>query len=287
MAINIDLYNVLKLDPRATQDEIRRAYHNLALKYHPDKQGGIEDSTKFTEIKNAYDILSDPVQRSIYDNNKSTVEPITGWKDFMGDVMSSMYTLFQMYIVPKTINIEVECTLDEVYNRKVKKIEVRVRRWSQATDSHFGEDIQIVYVPLNNYKKEYIYTGQGDDSIIKSKPRSDIIITLTIKSPSGVYIEETLGNFDLYVNKDISLYDFYVSKIFRFQIYDSFILTFDNEKKYSYTLAKKGLPFIDTDTGEQSRGNVYVKLNVILPTDIEVTRDLCFFLYTYFSEPNQ
>jgi len=108
MAASNNLYNVLELDPRATQDEIRRAYHNLALKYHPDKQGGIEDSTKFTEIKNAYDILSDPVQRSIYDNNKSTVEPITGWKDFMGDVMSSMYTLFQMY-----------CPQDDQYRGRV------------------------------------------------------------------------------------------------------------------------------------------------------------------------
>ncbi len=59
-----DFYETLGISKSASQDEIKKAYRRLALKYHPDRGG---DHDKFTEINEAYQVLSDPQKRSRYD----------------------------------------------------------------------------------------------------------------------------------------------------------------------------------------------------------------------------
>lgn len=60
-----DYYNVLGVDKKATQDDIKKAFRKLAHKYHPDKGG--TDESKFKEITEAYSILSDEKKRREYD----------------------------------------------------------------------------------------------------------------------------------------------------------------------------------------------------------------------------
>ena len=63
-----DPYTVLQVSANADTDEIKRAYRNLALKLHPDKAGSTpEAEDAFLELKDAYDILSDPKKRRQYD----------------------------------------------------------------------------------------------------------------------------------------------------------------------------------------------------------------------------
>ena len=53
-------YEVLGVNVGATQDEIKKSFRNLALKYHPDKNGNSEESRqKFMKIVEAYAVLSD------------------------------------------------------------------------------------------------------------------------------------------------------------------------------------------------------------------------------------
>lgn len=63
-----DFYEVLGLSKTADEKEIKRAYKRLAMKYHPDRNQGDKGSeTKFKEIKEAYEILSDAQKRAAYD----------------------------------------------------------------------------------------------------------------------------------------------------------------------------------------------------------------------------
>ena len=68
MAQREDYYKTLGVKRAATQEEIRKAYRRLARKYHPDLNPGDKSSEeKFKQLSEAYDILSDPKKREVYD----------------------------------------------------------------------------------------------------------------------------------------------------------------------------------------------------------------------------
>ncbi|KAG2452923.1 hypothetical protein HYH02_002266 [Chlamydomonas schloesseri] len=61
-----DLYEVLGVSRGATDTQLRRAYRNLLTRAHPDKPGG--DAAAFRAVQRAYDVLSDPDKRRVYDS---------------------------------------------------------------------------------------------------------------------------------------------------------------------------------------------------------------------------
>lgn len=61
----MDYYQVLGVEKKASKDEIKKAFHKLAHKFHPDKNNG--DETKFKEVNEAYHVLSDDKKRAEYD----------------------------------------------------------------------------------------------------------------------------------------------------------------------------------------------------------------------------
>lgn len=63
-----DYYKLLGVDRNASEDEIKKAYKKMALKWHPDRNAGSEEaSKKFKEISEAFEVLSDKQKRTIYD----------------------------------------------------------------------------------------------------------------------------------------------------------------------------------------------------------------------------
>ncbi|KAK7395086.1 hypothetical protein VNO78_15628 [Psophocarpus tetragonolobus] len=66
-AKTIDPYKVLGVDKNASQREIQKAFHKLSLQYHPDKNKSKGAQEKFSQINNAYEILSDEEKRKNYD----------------------------------------------------------------------------------------------------------------------------------------------------------------------------------------------------------------------------
>ncbi len=66
--IHLDYYTTLAVTPQASDDEIKRAYRKLALKYHPDRnQGNAGAEEKIREINAAYEVLGDPETRQSYE----------------------------------------------------------------------------------------------------------------------------------------------------------------------------------------------------------------------------
>lgn len=68
MATEKDYYQVLGVSKNATPDELKRAYRKLAMQYHPDKNKTPEAEAKFKEINAAYEVLSDPQKKQMYDS---------------------------------------------------------------------------------------------------------------------------------------------------------------------------------------------------------------------------
>lgn len=63
-----DFYSVLSISRNSSPEEIKKAYRKLAMKYHPDKNPGDKKSEEsFKEISEAYEVLSDPKKKEMYD----------------------------------------------------------------------------------------------------------------------------------------------------------------------------------------------------------------------------
>ncbi|KAG6396536.1 hypothetical protein SASPL_142687 [Salvia splendens] len=67
--MGVDYYNILKVSRNATEEDLKKSYKRLAMKWHPDKNAvnTKEAEAKFKQISEAYDVLSDSQKRKIYD----------------------------------------------------------------------------------------------------------------------------------------------------------------------------------------------------------------------------
>ena len=93
-----DYYTVLGVHRNATPDEIKKAYRKLALQHHPDRNPGDEAAEeKFKEASDAYQVLSDPEKRQIYDRFGIEGLKGTGFQGFGGaaDIFSTFGDLFE------------------------------------------------------------------------------------------------------------------------------------------------------------------------------------------------
>ena len=94
-----DYYEVLGVSKNATEDEIKKAYRKLAIKYHPDRNPGDKEAEeKFKEAAEAYDVLHDPEKRQRYDQfGFEGLEGGSGFGGFGGSGGFSMDDIFSAF----------------------------------------------------------------------------------------------------------------------------------------------------------------------------------------------
>jgi DnaJ family protein A protein 2 len=127
------LYDELGLSPNATEKDIKKAYKQLALKFHPDKcpagKSKEEHETKFKNITHAYEILSDAAKRQKYDMFGESND--NDGHDFGGGF--DPFNMFAGFVPkqrppqkrkPQELIIQIEITLNELYSGVTKTIEI-------------------------------------------------------------------------------------------------------------------------------------------------------------------
>ena len=150
-----DFYEVLGVPKNASEDEIKKAYRKMAMKYHPDRnQGdaakGAEE--KFKEVKEAYEILCDGQKRAAYDQyGHAGVDPsmrggpgaegFGGFAEAFGDIFGDMFGGGagrgrggrQVYR-GNDLSYAMEVTLEEAANGK--DAQIRIPSWDECETCH-------------------------------------------------------------------------------------------------------------------------------------------------------
>jgi molecular chaperone DnaJ len=150
-----DYYEVLGVAKNASDDDIKKAYRKLAMKYHPDRNQGDaarEAEEKFKEVKEAYEMLSDSNKRAAYDQyGHAGVDPnrgmgggaegFGGFAEAFGDIFGDMFNQGgrrggggrQVYR-GNDLSYAMEITLEEAAHGK--DAQIRIPSWDSCDTCH-------------------------------------------------------------------------------------------------------------------------------------------------------
>jgi molecular chaperone DnaJ len=171
-------YEVLGVEKTATQDDIKKAYRKLAMKYHPDRNPDDKAAEeKFKEIQKAYETLSDPQKKSFYDSTGSTNTSHAGFHG--ADDLDSMMRDFmhrrgfgggfskpQKKDPAKRVfhsTDSVHMSMAEAYTGKKHTVKTKVRVVCESCHGHGGDTRDC---PMCNGEGFETYVRQGMSSTI-------------------------------------------------------------------------------------------------------------------------
>jgi molecular chaperone DnaJ len=149
-----DLYGILGVDKNANANTIKKAYRKQAMKYHPDKNAGDKEAeTKFKDIAEAYEILSDPDKKARYDQlgygaftqggQKQRGGFGFGFED-MEDVFNQMRQQQREEKTRRqyTKNYRLRLTMEEVYNGVTKTVRYKKYDKCDTCNGTGGEGVK-------------------------------------------------------------------------------------------------------------------------------------------------
>jgi len=189
-----DCYKILGVDKKATSEEIKKAYREKALKYHPDRHSGNKEyENKIKEINEAYGILSDKSKRQAYDNPSLFKHSL--WNNFghpTADGIGINFGGFTVNFENGTIN------LGGMYIKKDIKIGLNI----SLKDAYCGCKKSINYqrkIYHDNNKKIYT-TGKNESLTVEIPPKTKKHNMLKLEKMGNIDINGDEG--DLYIIVD-------------------------------------------------------------------------------------
>lgn len=156
-----DYYEVLEISKTAGAEEIKKAYHKLAMKYHPDRNAGdTEAEAKFKEINEAYEVLKDEQKRAAYDRyGHAAFEQGGGANPFdfnfggaggFADIFSEVFSDFMGGGQSRRnasasrdgddLRYDLEITLEEAYSGLERNITFNTTKGCETCHSHGTKD---------------------------------------------------------------------------------------------------------------------------------------------------
>lgn len=183
----MDYYSTLGIGKNASQEEIKKAYKTQSMAHHPDRTGG--DDSKFKEINEAYQTLSDTQKKQMYDQFGST-DPNQGFNfrsgDFAGgnpfgqggfdDMFSQMFGMGGGRRRPQNnpINVAIDITLEDVLNGKSLNIEIGM--------SNGRTKVVTVNIPPGVEEGQQIrFRGMGDN-VHTALPPGDLFVHIRVRN---------------------------------------------------------------------------------------------------------
>ncbi|KAJ8035621.1 DnaJ-like subfamily A member 1 [Holothuria leucospilota] len=137
-------YDVLGVSPNATEQELKKAYRKLAMKYHPDKNP--DEPEKFKEISQVYEVLSDKKKREVYDRGGEQAIK----EDASGGGFHNPMDIFDMFFGThhssrqrerrgKDVVHQLSVTLEELYNGATRKLALQKNVVCEKCDGRGGK----------------------------------------------------------------------------------------------------------------------------------------------------
>jgi DnaJ-class molecular chaperone len=184
-----DLYNILGLNRNCTNKEIKKAFRDMSLKWHPDRRGGSKEATDMTvKINRAKEILLDPELKNYYDNGGMGM--VERFKE-----MRKAKDIENRTLEPLVVKIPLK--ISEIYKKITKKITFsrdtesgkETEEFNIKLESGIDFDTKLRLPGKGNSKADHI---TGDAIIVFTKASDDSCDAFNIDN-GNLVIQKTIG----------------------------------------------------------------------------------------------
>jgi DnaJ-class molecular chaperone len=256
------LYDVLGIPDNAPLDEIKKKYRKLSLEHHPDRPTGNE--TKFKEINEAYEVLSDEERRKEYDNSLKPKPHMDIFEMlFRPDQFMNAHTMmFHNLMKPPPMNLTLQISLEQAYTGC--KIPIKLERWVHVNQIR-QLDVETIYIDIpQGIDTNECFVIQNKGNMGPDGSLGDVRITIQIVNPSKL---ERQG-IDLIYSHDITLKEAICGFTFDLIYLQNQSLRITNTRgNIVHPNYKKIIPQMGMKRDSQV-GNLIIQFNVVFPPSL-------------------